>query len=251
MKEIFIWRNKYVRYPSLVMGVFVVLFLFLLLVDRVIMPAAVHTGRVCILPDLTDLTLKEAEEILQERDLSFKVLAEEYTPSRPPGIILSQNPAPQTKVKKGRVVKVVVSKGEKMVLVPHLKGVSLRQAEIMLHEKGLEAGEINWVPSDTFPQNVVVGGSPSFGLSVPVGMSVNLQVSLGSSPDTVVTPNLAGTSLEEAKSILIELGLEIGEVTYEIKSGLPVDIVLEQFPPEGAEVEKGTKINLIVSTVEL
>ena len=145
----------------------------------------------------------------------------------------------------------VVSKGEKMVLVPHLKGVSLRQAEIMLHEKGLEAGEINWVPSDTFPQNVVVGGSPSFGLSVPVGMSVNLQVSLGSSPDTVVTPNLAGTSLEEAKSILIELGLEIGEVTYEIKSGLPVDIVLEQFPPEGAEVEKGTKINLIVSTVEL
>ena len=121
----------------------------------------------------------------------------------------------------------------------------------MLHEKGLEAGEINWVSSDTFPRNVVVGGSPSFGLSVPVGMSVNLEVSLGRSPDKIATPNLAGTNLEEAKDILKELGLEIGQVTYEIKSGLPVDIVLEQFPPEGAEVVKGTKINLIVSTVEL
>lgn len=251
IKELLIWKNKYIRYPGLTIVFFVVLFLFLLLIDRVIMPAAVHSGRVCILPDITDLSLEEAEEVLEERDLSLRVLAEEYNPLRPPGIILSQNPAPQSKVKRGRVVKVVVSKGEKMVLVPDLKGVSLRQAEIMLHEKGLEAGEINWVASDTFPRNVVVGGSPSFGLSVPVGMSVNLEVSLGRSPDTVATPNLAGTSLEEARSILKELGLEIGQVTYEIKSGLPVDIVLEQFPPKGAEVVKGTKINLIVSTVEL
>lgn len=251
IKELFIWSNKYIRYPSLIIGLFVLFILFLLLVDRVIMPAAVHRGRVCILPDITELSLKEAEEILRERELSLTVLAEEYNPLTPPGIILSQNPAPQTKVKKGRVVKVVVSKGEKMVLVPDLKGVSLRQAEIMLHEKGLEAGEVNWVASDTFPQDVVVGGSPAFGLLVPVGMSVNLEVSLGSSPDAVIMPDLAGTSLEEAKSILRELGLEIGEVTHEVDNQLPVDTVLEQFPPKGAEAEKGTKINLIVSTVEL
>jgi beta-lactam-binding protein with PASTA domain len=251
IKELFIWRNRYIRYPGVIIVLFGFLFLLLLLVDRVIMPAAVHTGRVCILPDITELSLKEAERILQERDLSLTVLAEEYNPLKPPGIILSQNPAPQAKVKKGRLVKVVVSKGEKMVLVPDLKGVSLRQAEIMLHEKGLEAGEIKWVSSDTFPQNVVVGGSPAFGLSVPVGMSVNLQVSLGSSPDTVGTPGLAGISLEEAKNILRELGLEIGKVTREINNDLPVDTVLEQFPPEGAQVEKGTKINLIVSSVQL
>jgi beta-lactam-binding protein with PASTA domain len=251
IKELLIWKNKFIRYPGLIIAFFVLLFLFLLLVDRVIMPAAVHSGRVCVLPDVTELSLEEAEQVLQERDLSLKVLAEEYNPLTPPGIILSQNPPPQSKVKEGRVVKVVVSKGEKMVLVPDLKGVSLRQAEIMLHEKGLAAGEINWVASDTFPQDVVVAGSPSFGLSVPVGMSVNLEVSLGSSPDTVATPNLSGTSLEKAKSILKELGLEIGEVTYEINNHLPVDTVLEQFPPKGVEVVKGTKINLIVSTVEL
>ena len=250
-KKIFIWRKKYIRYPSLVVGVFVAFFLFLLLVDRVIMPTAVHTGRECILPDITNLSLREAKEILQKRDLSLRVLAEEYNPLKPPGIILSQSPAPQAKVKKGRIVKVVVSKGEKMVLVPDLKGVSLRQAKIMLHEKGLEVGEITWVSSDTFPENVVVESSPSFGLSVPLGMSVNLGVSLGISPDWVRMPDLVGTSLKETKSILKELGLEIGKIQYETKDYLPPETVLEQFPQEGAEVKKGTKVNLKVSTIEL
>jgi serine/threonine-protein kinase len=247
-----IWRNKYIRYPSFAVVIFVGFFLFLLIVDRAIMPAVVHTGRGNILlPDVTNLSLKEAEKILQKRDLSLKVLAEEYNPLKPPGTILSQSPVPQTKVKKGRIVKVVVSKGEKMVLVPNLKGVSLRQAGLMLAGQGLEQGEINWVPSDSFPENVVVESSPSFGLSVPLGMSVNLVVSLGISPGTVMMPNLVGTRLKEAKNILKEFGLEVGEIQYETKADLPFETVLEQSPPEGAEVAKGTRVNLKVSSTEL
>ena len=247
----FIWTKKYIKYPGLIVGVFITLFLLLLLVDRAIMPALVHGGREYLLPDITNLSLKEAEAILQKEDLSLQVLAEEYNPLTPTGIILSQSPAPQAKVKKGRIVKVVVSKGEKIVLVPDLKGVSLRQAEIMLYEQGLKVGEINWTPSDSFPENVVVESSPSFGLSVPLGMSVNLEVSLGISPDTVMIPDLVGKSLEEARNILKEFGLEIGEIRYETKDYLPPETVLEHFPQEGAEVKKGTKVNLKVSTVEL
>ncbi len=250
-EKTYFWIKKIIRYLALLVGAFAGLFLFLLLFDRVLMPAVVHSGGECILPDVTDLSLKDAEEILQKMGLSLQVLAEEHNPLKPPGIILSQSPTPHRKVKKGRIVKVMVSKGEKMVLVPYLKGVSLRQAEIMLGEKGLEVGDINWVTSDTFPENVVVASSPSFRLSVPVGMSVNLEVSLGASPGTVMVPDLVGTSLKETKSILKELGLEIGEIRYEAKDYLPPETVLEQFPPEGAEVEKGTLVNLKVSTVEL
>ena len=111
--------------------------------------------------------------------------------------------------------------------------------------------EINWVPSDTFPENVVVESDPSFGLSIPSGMSVNLTVSLGSLPERVTIPDLVGRSLKETKSILKELGLEIGEIQFETKDYLPPETVVEQFPQEGAEVEKGTRVNLKVSTVEL
>jgi beta-lactam-binding protein with PASTA domain len=212
------------------------------------MPAVVHSGREYLLPDITNLNLKEAEEILKKRDLSLKVLAEEYNPSKPPGIILSQSPGPGAKVKKGRIVKVVVSKGEKIVQVPNLKGVSLRQAELMLDQEGLEVGEINWIPSDSLPENVIVESSPSFGLSVPLGMSVNLKVSLGLSPDTVMMPNLAGKSLEEAKNILKELSLEIGETRYEARSGVPLGTILEQYPEEGTKIQRGSNVELTVST---
>jgi serine/threonine-protein kinase len=118
----------------------------------------------------------------------------------------------------------------------------------MLDEEGLEVGEINWIPSDSFPENVVVSSSPSLGLSVPLGMSVNLKVSLGASPDTVMMPNLAGKSLEEAKNILKELSLEIGETRYEVKNELPLGTILEQFPEEGTKIQRGSNIDLTVST---
>lgn len=249
-EKVFIWRKKHIKYPGLILGVFVVLFLFLLLFDRMIMPAVVHSGRECILPDITNLSLKEAEETLQKRDLSLQVLADEYNTLKPPGTILSQSPPPQAKVKKGRIVKVVISKGEKMVSVPNLKGVSLRQAELMLDQEDLKVGEVDWVPSDSFPEDVVVENSPSAGLSVPLGMSINLKVSLGIFPDTVVVPNLVGTSLTEAKDLLKEFGLEVGEIKYEFKKELLPETVLEQFPPEGVEAEKGTKVDLKVNTGE-
>ena len=144
----------------------------------------------------------------------------------------------------------VVSKGQKMVQVPNLKGVSLRQAELMLGEQGLEVGEINWVPSDSLPENVVVNSSPSYGLSVPLGMSVNLQVSLGISQDTVMMPNLMGKSLEETKDILKELSLGIGEIRYEVKNELLPGTVLEQFPEEGTKIPRGSNIDLTVSIKE-
>lgn len=242
------WRNKYIRYPLLAVGVFVAFYIFLLLVDRVIMPAVVHSGKEYLLPDVTNLSLKEAGEILQKENLSLKVLAEEYNPSKPPGTILSQSPGPRAKVKMGRIVKVVVSKGEKIVQVPNLKGVSLRQAQLMLSEEGLEVGEINWIPSDSLPENVVVGSSPAFGLSVPLGMSVNLKVSLGVSPDTVMMPNLVGKSLEEVKNILKELSLEIGEIKYEVKKKHLPWTILEQFPEAGTKIPTGSDVELTVST---
>jgi beta-lactam-binding protein with PASTA domain len=232
----------------LLVGILGVFYFFLLLVDRVVMPAVVHSGKEYLLPDITNLSLKEAIEILQKRDLSLKVLAEEYNPSKPPGTILSQSPGPRAKVKKGRIVKVVVSKGEKIVQVPNLKGVSFRQAELMLGEEGLKVGEINRIPSDSFPEDVVINSSPSFGLSVPSGMSVNLEVSLGASPDTVTIPNLAGKSLKEARNILKELGLEVGEIKYEVKKKLPPGTILEQFPEEGTTIQRGSNVELTVST---
>ena len=246
----FIWGNRPIRYPLLVLGTVATLFFLLLLVDRVIMPVVVHWGEACVVPDLTDLSLKEAEIVLKRRGLNLEVLTEVHDPAKPPGAILSQIPHSNTRVREGRTVKITVSKGGKTVLVPKLEGISIRQAELLLVHEGLELGEVSWVSSDSFPQDVVIASTPSSETSVPLGMSINLRVSLGIKPDTVVVPNLLGMNLEEGKKILREIGLQLGRTKFKLNDDFLPGTVLRQSLKPGEKIERGSKIVLEVSTTE-
>ncbi|KPL00893.1 MAG: hypothetical protein AMJ91_02705 [candidate division Zixibacteria bacterium SM23_73_3] len=252
LKQIFgfIWGKKPIRYPFLFLGTVVAFFFLLFLVDRVLMPVVVHWGEATAVPDLTDLSLKEAETVLKMRGLSLEVLTEVHEPTKPPGTILSQIPHPNTRVREGRIVKITVSKGGKTVLVPKLDGVSIRQAELLLIHEGLELGEVSWVPSDSFPEDVVIASTPSSGTSVPLAMSVNLRVSLGIRPDTVVVPDLLGTNLEESKKILREIGLELGKTKFKVNNDFLPGTILRQSLKPGKRIERGSKIILEISTTE-
>ena len=247
---VFIWRNRLIKYPLLLLGTAVTLFLLLLLVDRVIMPVVVHWGEARAVPDLTDLSLEEAEVILKKKGLDLQILAEVYDPTKPPGIILSQIPQPNTRIREGRAVKITVSKAGKTVLVPRLEGVSIRQAELLLIHEGLELGEVSWTPSDSFPKDVVIASTPSSETPVPYGMSINLRVSLGIKPDTVVVPDLLGMSLEGSKKVLREIGLELGKVKFTINNDFLPGTVLGQSLEPGEKIERGSKINLEVSATK-
>ncbi len=244
------WRRRLVRYPLLLAGTLVGLFVLMLLVDRVIMPVAVHWGEASVIPDLTDLSLDEAKSVLEDRGLRLKVMAEAYDPARPPGTVLSQIPRPNSRVREGRFVRVTVSKGGETVLVPSLQGISMRQAELLLAHEGLELGDVSWVPSDSFPENVVIATTPSFDTPVPHGMSINLRVSLGARPDTVLVPDLLGTNLEESRRILREIGLQLGRMKSVVNDDFLPGTVLSQSLPSGLKVERGSEIELEVSTIE-
>ena len=246
----FIWGRRPIKYPLLFLGSVATLFFLLLLVDRVIMPVVVHWGEACAVPDLTDLSLKEAEAILKRKGLNLQVTSEMHDPTKPPGTILSQIPNPETRVREGRTVKITVSKGGKTVLVPKLEGVSMRQAELLLIHEGLELGDISWIPSDSFPEDVVIASTPSSETSVPLGMSINLRVSLGIRPDTVVVPDLLGMNLEESKKILREIGLQLGRTKLKVDNDFLPGTILRQSLKPGEKIERGSTINLEVSATE-
>ena len=246
----FIWGNKPIRYPLLLLVGAAAAFLLVLLADRVVMPVIVHWGEATTVPDLTGLSLTEAEEIVQEKGLNLEIMAEVHDPAKPPGTILSQIPSPKTKVREGRLVKITVSMGGKTVLVPRLEGVSIRQAELLLMHEGLEMGEISWSPSDSFPEDVVIASIPSHDTPVPAGMPVNLKVSLGMRPDTVMVPDLVGMTLEQGKKMLREIGLELGRVRLKVNDDFLPNTILRQSLEPGEKVEMGSRIVLEVSTTE-
>ncbi len=248
---IWIWYNKS-RRDTLILLLFslIILYLIILFVDRAVMPVIVHRGGTAVVPNLMDLSLQQVDSVLAKQDLELQILAEETDPSRQPGTVISQIPAAGTKMKEGRTVKVKVSKAEEAVSVPRLEGISIRQAELLLTQVGLQLGEINWIPSDSFPKDVVIKSTPSSGISVPPGISINVTASLGSVPDTVAMPDLVGKSLEESRKILLETGLQLGKTKSRTNDDFLPGTVLDQSIQPGDRVARGTEIDLEVSKTD-
>jgi serine/threonine-protein kinase len=178
------------------------------------------------------------------------VTSQQYSPGKPAGVILNQFPLAGTNVKSGRNIKFVISLGKKMVTIPDLAGKSVRQAMLDLEAQGLQLGEIAWAFSDTIPERVVVFSYPAAGNQIALGESVNLMVNRGRASNFTYMPDVVGLTLPVAINKLKEKSLAVGVVSYRIDENYLPETVLEQSEPEGAELDVGTDIDLVVSSTQ-
>ncbi len=246
----FVGEKPLLKKLILIFYLLVLLLVFVFLMDLIVMPIVTRHGKESEVPSVLNLTLEEAKEVLKERGFGLRVMSEAYIPDTPSGLIVFQTPEPNFVVKKGRRIKVVVNRGTKLTTVPNLKGVSLRQAEIMLAEKDLKIGDVSWTANDSFPENVVVFSTPSFGAAVPAGLSIHLTVNQLSPKGAVIVPSFLGKNLQKAYKLAEDFGLKISEIRYKVDNSLLPRTVIEQIPKAGAEVERGTEIELVVSITE-
>jgi serine/threonine-protein kinase len=222
-----------------------------LLLDQAVMPWLVRHNRQIQVPDVVEMSLAEAESTLVQMGLTMVEVGREYDPLVPPGLILSQNPHGGTFIKgKGRWVRVMVSKGGEKISVPNLQGVSLRQARLVLQRSGLEMGQVSWMYTEDFPENVVISSTPGYKAEVLRGELIDLLVSQGSVPSKAMVPDFVGQSLEGAVLLARDAGLRIGKITYQQDESLLPETVLKQSVEAGEEVERDAAIDLLVSTIE-
>ena len=226
------------------------LILLVLIVNGIVMPIVTRHGSEFPLPDFTGERLLEARMALKDLSLVDTVASEEYADNVDKGVVLNQFPLAGTKVKAGRQIKFVVSLGQRQVLVPEVSGLSVRQARLDLETVGLRLGEIAWAFSDTLPERVVVMSYPPAGTQVETGSEITVFVNRGRVPRFTYVPGVVGGTLAEAETLLRGKDLELGIVSYRIVDSLLPETVLEQSEPEGAEVDIGTEIDLVVSAVE-
>lgn len=220
----------------------------LILMDRVVMPKVVGRGNVVIVPDVTESTIEDAESVLKELGLVLVKESEVYDPVVPEGFVISQRPRAYSKVKSGRRIRVVVSKGSEKLTVPDLTtGISLRQAEIVLKSSGFELGYVSYQFSEEFQKGVVISQSPPPNGTAPRGALVNVTVSSGLMTGVTVVPELIGLSLESAIVELKEVGLAVGTIDYVEREDLLPETVIEQSLGSGTEVERGKAVDLTVT----
>lgn len=137
-------------------------------------------GKEFDMPDFTGQDSKELTQHGKQEGFVFVVNDQLYEDGAMPGTVLKQNPSPGEKVKKGRKVYLTIAAADPpTVMMPELRDISLRQAQIMLEAQGLKVDKIIEKPSPY--ENAVLevlyrGHNIAAGSEIKMGEKVTLVV---------------------------------------------------------------------------
>ena len=190
-------------------------------------------------PDLTGMTLEEARNQHGD-DFKIEVGAEEDG-EQPVDTILSQNPE-MGKAEKNSTISVTVV-GTRVAQVPGVVDQEREAAQGALEEAGFEV-TVEEEESSFDDENMVVGQDPAGGSEAEYGSEVTINV--GTGPSSVSVPDLEGSNLDQAATLLEDAGLELG-AQDEAYSDAAEGIIISQDPEAESEAEPGSAVGVTVS----
>ncbi len=207
-------------------------------------------------PDFVGVHIDDVVRRARQADLKLTVVDSVFAPVYAGGTVVEQVPAAGVEVKRGRRVFVTVtSHSQKMVPVPYVTGFSLRQAKNMIEMAGLEIRELRYVPNiatnnvlaELIGRDTVKRNSNR---QLEVGSGVTLVVGRAANAPWVEVPRLTGMSAGQARSLLWERGLNVGEVSRDEGINLVNQRdarVYRQSYGAGREVELGTRVGFSIT----
>ncbi|MCH8928957.1 MAG: PASTA domain-containing protein [Candidatus Marinimicrobia bacterium] len=236
---------QYALYVGLILGVTG------FLMDFIIMPLYVREGQVVTLPDTQGMLIEEAISLLKDKGFNPVEKAPKLTTTFEAGRVYEQNPAPLSRVKKGRRVYLTPSLEERYIAVPDIIGLSKRNASLSMERAGFRIDSIFYDYSNRIPDGAIIAQSLPPDIEAKRGTPIWVTVSLGNQPDNFKVPKLLGNSLASAKELVAKSGLIEGEITYRIDEDLIPFTVLWQSLKAGTMLKKRVRINLIVSITDV
>ena len=208
---------------------------------------AKRNANVVIVPDWTGVARDEATRRAAELGLVFEVAERRHDPGVAADRVLSQEPGPATKVRRGRTIRAVVSLGGETITVPEVTGQPSRQVEMEIRRLGLVPGWDARVHDAATDAGRVIAQSPSGGtLSVP-GEPVHRLVSEGARPARFVMPDLRERTLREVQEWITLCGFRAGPVRRVRSDGRAAGTVVGQLPLPGHPIERRDAVELSVA----
>lgn len=124
-------------------------------------------------------SLDRARTTLNRMGLVLENTESRFDNNVPKDAVIDQSPAPQTKVKRGSKVTLLISKGpeEANLILPSFIGSSPSDAGKQLKELGLSVGNVVEVPRSDMPSGRIVNQYPPVGTMLKRGEKVNFEVS--------------------------------------------------------------------------
>lgn len=131
------------------------------------------------------------------------------------------------------------------VEVPNFVGRPLTMAQRVAATAGVTLAVRERVFSTTVPAEAIISQDQPAGKSVKRGRVVSIVVSLG--PEIITVPDVQRRSLIEARLLIEQARLSIGELREQYDEEVRGGFVVTQDPQPGARVERGRPLNLVVS----
>ena len=220
----------------------------IIVVDKMIMPHIVHVDRGMVtVPSLVGFAWEDARQELFNRGLRLQIGSRQYDEKIARDHIISQQPAAQENVKKGRLVVAVVSKGSEIGVIPDVVDMSERKATLELKKTGFIIVKSKRDYCDDHPKDAVASVSPKAGLTVSKEMPIDLVISDGPKPTHADVPNLIGESLIEAKVKIGKSGLKLGKIDYKQNTTVTPGTVISQSMPPESSIPLGSILTIVVS----
>lgn len=250
----FFKQHKIISFMSIIL-IAILLFVLVMNITMSVMKSGV-TPEVEI-PNLVRMSTEENKSIeelkkyVEDNKLKLE-LVEDYNSNVEAGKLIKQEPVAgvtydnrKKTVKEGEIIKIWVSKGEKIVNVPDLligKPKDEVVAKIEENELRVEIIEEN---SDKMESGRVTKVEPAEKAEIAAGSIVKVTVSIGVEQKEV--PNLIGKTEEQAKQEIATAGLKWKTTLNKADSSKKNDTIIEQSIVAGSVVDKGTEITITLN----
>lgn len=191
-------------------------------------------------PDVIGYGKSVAQSQIVGKGLKVGNITEEYDDEVPVDAVISTDPEPNTKVKKGSTVNIVISKGSKINYqkVPNLINKTLSEAESILAVSNLKLGIQSPVQTDDKSKDgKIFNQGVEEGTKVQEGAEINVNYYQYVDPDAgkIEVKNVTGRTVAEAISELKALGFTNITARYQSSTEVVADgeVVIYQNPLSG------------------
>lgn len=185
----------------------------------VFLEIATKHGEELIVPDLSNMSVQEAQEVAAASDMVIDVKDSVFVKRMKKGAVYRQNPAPGSHVKSGRRIALTINAiNSKKLTMPNLVGLSMRQAKAELLSRGLVLGKLIYV-QDMATNNVLKqifeNAEIEPGTMIESESSVDLVVGLNGYDFVTYVPDVVGLKQISAVDAVHDNSLNIKTLQFD------------------------------------
>ncbi|MDD5659619.1 MAG: Stk1 family PASTA domain-containing Ser/Thr kinase [Actinomycetota bacterium] len=196
-----------------------------------------------IVPNVIGLNIADATKIINDLGLKITQTQKEYSDFFEEEIVIYQDPSFGSEVKTGENIKLKISLGQNILMIPNIIGYDYSYVASQLASMGLNV-IINKIPNVDYQPGKVLKISPEVGTRVKEGDIVNIYIA--TTEQMIQMPDVTQLSVDKAVSILQSLSISYDISNVEAQFDIQKSLVISQYPSPNTFISIGEKAILIV-----